>query len=87
MNGLNPLTHPALRYARSLAGSHLARLSAAWRRRDAGASAIELAIITAILVALAFIVVLVIKAVVTNNCNNINTAANNGNGSGGGTCT
>jgi Flp pilus assembly protein TadG len=83
MNGQNPLDHPALRYARSLAGAHLARLAYAWRQRDAGASAIELAIITAILVLLAVGVVAVIHIVVTNNCNNIN--ANSG-GTGGGTC-
>jgi Flp pilus assembly pilin Flp len=83
MNGPKFLDNPALRYVRSLAGAHMARLTAAWRQRDAGASAIELAIITAILVLLAVGVVAVIHVVVTNNCNNIN--ANSG-GTGGGNC-
>jgi Flp pilus assembly pilin Flp len=83
MNGQKFLDQPALRYVRALAATHGARLAAAWRRRDAGASAIELAIITAILVLLAVGVVAVIHVVVTNNCNNIN--ANSG-GTGGGNC-
>jgi Flp pilus assembly pilin Flp len=83
MSSLNPFDNPAVSYLRMLAGRHLARLAEAHRRRDAGASAIELAIITAILVLLAVGVVAVIHIVVTNNCNNIN--ANSG-GTGGGTC-
>jgi Flp pilus assembly protein TadG len=83
MTSLNPFDNPAVSYVRMLASTHLARFAEARRRRDAGASAIELAIITAILVLLAVGVVAVIKIVVTNNCNKIN--ANSG-GSGGGTC-
>jgi Flp pilus assembly pilin Flp len=83
MGRLNPLGNQTVTYIRMLASAHLGRLAEAHRRRDAGASAIELAIITAILVLLAVGVVAVIHVVVTNNCNNIN---NNSGGTGGGTC-
>lgn len=83
MNLLNPLDNPMVRYVRVLVGAHFARLADSYRRRDAGASAIELAIITAILVLLAFGVVLVIQHVVSNNCSKINA---NANGTGGGNC-
>ena len=46
------------------------------RRRDLGASAIELAIITAILVGLAVAVLVIINTIVTNRANEINS--NNG---------
>jgi len=63
-------------YARAFAATRIARLSEARKRHDLGASAIELAIITAILVGLAVVVLVVINTVVTNRANEINS--NNG---------
>jgi Flp pilus assembly protein TadG len=80
MNGQNFLDRPELRFLRTLVGARSARLAAAWRRHDAGASAIELAIITAVLVVLAFAVLAVIKLVVDNNCNSIANAGGAGGG-------
>jgi Flp pilus assembly pilin Flp len=82
MHRLNPLSHPAVRYARALLALRLAALADTRRQRDLGASAIELAVITAILVLLAVGVVAVIHAIVTTQCNNIQTNA----GGGGGKC-
>ena len=45
--------YPGFAYVRAFVGTRIARLSDASKRRDMGASAIELAIITAILVGLA----------------------------------
>jgi hypothetical protein len=81
MKSLNPLGHPAVRYARAVLALHLVMLGQARRRRDLGASAIELAVITAILVLLAVGVVAVIHAIVSNQCNKI--IANSGGGAGG----
>ena len=63
-------------YARAFLGARIARFTAARRRRDLGASAIELAIITAILVGLAVTVLVIINTIVTNRANEINS--NNG---------
>ena len=52
---------PALAYVRALLGSHTAALRAAWRQSDRGASAVELAVITAIILAVALFLLLVIK--------------------------
>lgn len=68
MNGLNPLGHPAFGFLRALARVHVARLAEAYRRRDAGASAIELAIITAVLVILAVAIGIIISNVVSHKC-------------------
>lgn len=83
MNQLKLLRHPAVGYARALLGLRLAALGQARRRGDVGASAIELAVITAVLVLLAVGVVAVIHAIVTRQCHNIQT---NAGGGGGGTC-
>jgi Flp pilus assembly pilin Flp len=64
-------------YVRALVGLHAARLREARQRRDAGASAIELAIITAILVGLAVAVLVVVTQVVTTRKTEI-TTNNNG---------
>jgi Flp pilus assembly protein TadG len=64
-------------YVRAFVGLHAARLQEARRRRDAGASAIELAIITAILVGLAVAVLVVVTQVVTTRKTEI-TTNNNG---------
>ena len=74
---LTNLTHnPRAEYLRAFMGTRLTRFSQARRRRDAGASAIELAIITAIIVGLAVVVLLVVTNVVNNRSNEITT--NNG---------
>lgn len=68
--------YAGLGYARAFLGARIARFAAARRRRDRGASAIELAIITAILVGLAVAVLVIINTIVTNRANEINS--NNG---------
>jgi multisubunit Na+/H+ antiporter MnhC subunit len=66
----------AIDYTRAFMGLHAGRLRAARRRGDAGASAMELAIITAIIVGLAIVVLTIVTTVVTNRSNQITT--NNG---------
>jgi hypothetical protein len=73
---INPPGYPEFAYVRTLAGTRIARLSDARKRRDIGASAIELAIITAILVGLAVAVLVIIENVVTSRAGQINS--NNG---------
>jgi hypothetical protein len=68
--------NPVAAYAAALLGTRVARLRAAAKERDAGASAIELAIITAVLVGLAVVVLLVVKNVVTNRSNEIRSNNN-----------
>jgi len=63
-------------FVRAILGSRVARFREARRHRDAGASAIELAIITAILVGLAAVVLLVVTQIVNNRTTEINN--NNG---------
>jgi hypothetical protein len=53
--------NPVIDYVRALLGSHTAALRAAWRQSDRGASAVELAVITAIILAVALFLLLVIK--------------------------
>ena len=53
-------------FVRAVLGTRIARLAEARRSRDVGASAIELAIITAILVGLAAAVLAIIIPIVTN---------------------
>jgi Flp pilus assembly protein TadG len=66
-----------IEYSRLLLARHAARLRTAHGRGDRGASAIELAIITAILVGLAVGVLLVVQTVVTSRKTQI-TTNNNG---------
>jgi hypothetical protein len=73
---IDPPGYPEFGYARAFAGTRIVRLGEARKRRDVGASAIELAIITAILVGLAVTVLLIIYHVVTSRANQINS--NNG---------
>ncbi len=63
-------------YVRAFLGVHFARFQSARQRQDTGASAIELAIITAILVGLAVTVLVIINTVVTSRANQI--TSNNG---------
>ena len=65
-----------LAYVRAFFSARIGRLSDARKRRDLGASAIELAIITAILVGLAATVLVIIYNIVTSRANQINS--NNG---------
>jgi Flp pilus assembly pilin Flp len=66
-----------VQFVRAVLGMRIARFQEARRHRDAGASAIELAIITAILVGLAVAVLIVVTNVVTTRKDQINS--NNGN--------
>jgi hypothetical protein len=68
--------YPEFAYVRAFFGTRIARLSDARKRQDVGASAIELAIITAILVGLAATVLVIIYNIVTSRTNQINS--NNG---------
>jgi hypothetical protein len=73
---INPPGYLGLAYLRAFADTRIARLNDARKRQDLGASAIELAIITAILVGLAVAVLVIINTIVTNRANEINS--NNG---------
>ena len=68
--------YPEFTYVRAFAGTRIARLSDTNKRRDMGASAIELAIITAILVGLAATVLVIIYNIVNSRASQINS--NNG---------
>jgi hypothetical protein len=68
--------YPEFAYVRAFAVTRIARLSDARKCRDMGASAIELAIITAILVGLAATVLVIIYNVVNSRAGQINS--NNG---------
>lgn len=68
--------YPEFAYVRAFVGTRIARLGDAGKRQDMGASAIELAIITAILVGLAATVLVIIYNIVTSRANQINS--NNG---------
>lgn len=54
---MDGLTGSALTYVRALLGTHAARLGASLRERDRGASAVELAVITALIIVVAVAVV------------------------------
>jgi Flp pilus assembly protein TadG len=58
-------------YLRAVLGSRAARLRAALAERDRGASAVELAIITAVILVIAVALLGVIRAFVTNQSNQI----------------
>jgi Flp pilus assembly pilin Flp len=76
MNLPTPPGAETVSYLRALFGSHVARLRLAITEKDRGASAIELAIITAVLAAIAVALLLVIKTFVTNEGNNITNTQN-----------
>lgn len=61
----------AFAYARALLGRHVARFATARQRGDVGASAIELAVITAVLIVLAVAIGVVISNVVKSKCSTI----------------
>jgi Flp pilus assembly protein TadG len=54
------MNSPVGTYLRAFLGVHLVALRTAWRDRDRGASAVELAIITAMILAVAVILLAVI---------------------------
>ena len=64
-------------FVRAALGARIARFRGARGRRDVGASAIELAIITAILVGLAVLVLVIVTNVVNKRATQI---TNNNNG-------
>jgi Flp pilus assembly protein TadG len=70
-------------YARASLGMHIARLRAALRDGDRGASAVELAFITAGLLVVAGIIYWAIEAFVKNQSNNITSNTGPGGGTGG----
>lgn len=78
---MNPIHLPMVGYARALLGQRLEAFREARSNGDVGASAIELAVITAVLVAVAFGVVMVIEHIVSSKCQDII----NGSGVDGGT--
>jgi hypothetical protein len=65
-------------YLRAVLGAHAARLRAAVKTKDRGASAVELAIITAVIVAIAIAVLVVVKNFVTTQSGNITKNQNFG---------
>jgi Flp pilus assembly pilin Flp len=72
MSPLNPLNDPAVVYLRALVGDRLARLRSA-EEGSRGASAIEWAIITAILALIAITIGAVIQKKIQDKANSINT--------------
>jgi len=73
MNIFHPLRGPAGAYLRSFLGAHAGRMRRASADGDRGASAIELAIITGVLVLLAVGVLAVIITEVNNGKSTIST--------------
>lgn len=65
-------------YLKAFLGVHLTRLRTAMHERDRGASAVELAVITAVILAIAFALLAVIRTFVTNESNNITNNNQNG---------
>jgi hypothetical protein len=57
---------------RAMLGVHLARLRDARTGQDRGASAVELAIITAVIITIAGIILLAVRTFVQNQSNQIN---------------
>ena len=64
-------THPVTPYLRAFLGTHAARLRAALGEKDRGASAVELAIITAVLVGLAAAILVIIVTFANKQGTNI----------------
>jgi Flp pilus assembly pilin Flp len=71
MTSLDPLAHPLVQHLLVVVGARLDRV----RREDAGlgASAIELAIITAVLAAIAITIGTIVFNKIKTSANNINT--------------
>jgi hypothetical protein len=71
------------RYLRAFLGVHAARLRAAAAEKDRGASAVELAVITAVLVGLAVAILIVIVKFANGQAKNIDQTTNVPNPNGG----
>ncbi len=71
-------------FLRVLLAAHTDRFQAARADGDRGASAVELAVITAVILGIAFGLLLVIKTFVTNESNQIGGNGGGGGGGGGG---
>jgi Flp pilus assembly pilin Flp len=67
MSGINS----SLDYLRTLLGVRMARLRVAARENDRGASAVELAVITAVILVIAGLILAAIKTFVTSESNQI----------------
>jgi Flp pilus assembly pilin Flp len=65
------MNSPVASYLRALLGVRLVTLRAAWRAKDRGASAVELAVITAMILAVAVILLAVITHFVKGAANQI----------------
>jgi hypothetical protein len=65
------MNSPVGSYLRAFLGAHLVTLRAAWRAKDRGASAVELAVITAMILAVAVILLAVITHFVKGAANQI----------------
>ena len=58
-------------YVRAFLGAHLAALRTAWRDQDRGASAVELAVITAMILVVAVVLLVAIQHFVRGAANQI----------------
>lgn len=65
------LGDPAVVYLRAFLGVHMTALRTAWRDSDRGASAVELAIISAVILIIAAVVLAAVKFFVTKESNKI----------------
>lgn len=70
---VNPLDSSVGAFLRAFLGAHVARLRVHWRDGERGASAVELAVITGALVAIAVVIITVIYKVVGTANTNIQT--------------
>jgi len=84
MNLLRQSVAEGAGYLRVFLAGHIARLRGALRDQDRGASAIELAIITAVLVGLAVLILTIIYNFAQGQANTITTHTIPGGGGGGG---
>ena len=65
------MNSPVASYLRAFLGVHVATLRAAWREQDRGASAVELAVITAMILVVAVVLLVAIQHFVRGAANQI----------------
>lgn len=65
------MNNPVSGYVRAFFGVHLDALRAAWREQDRGASAVELAVITAMILVVAVVLLVAIQHFVRGAANQI----------------
>lgn len=65
------MNNPVSSYLRACLGAHLAALRTAWRDQDRGASAVELAVITAMILVVAVVLLVAIQHFVRGAANQI----------------